>query len=746
MKIFGLIFAALLIATPVHSQIISGGGGGLATIPTVLTDHVFTDADNIGTSDSTLTPNLALYQAYAETNLGNAITINAPINATHFGQHLFFYFADNGTGRAITWNAVFLGSPSNTTVSSTKLYIAFELNPDGTHWDVLADSGASGASGVTTSGSPTTGAIAKFTGSSVITSGNLSGDCTTNGSLVVACGGITRNPTSYAYVISLSGGNTIATNQTTGAVDFTNADSRIVFQAVIDSFTTTSVCGSGGFYVRNGTYPFNSFGTETGGSLNYRVGVVFHNTDSGSPGICSYKMDGESEYGVTLNMTSTAMATLSSSELAIGVWVGHSSVAQDSTHTELSLSNFNVGFPNSTRGNQEGVDIRYAETVYAASVSVHQGDLLAGPPGAVPIEGTITDVGFRAPDANSFTTMLTDIQSQAFRHLFYLSDNTTCINCKGGYAYDQVTVGYSQPVPWAEPVTLIRFFSTDVLHGNQIGTNYYTNHTTSFNSYAEVIQYPAPNTGTFARVGEADEAVPGSITGDIDYTIVSHTDPPNPSYFNTGGTRFHVAHKRSDESYDEYGSSRNIKLNFATASKCLRTDASNFIVSAAADCGGSGGSVNFVAAARTTQQTYARNGGTATAVLFTGTDQTANSTMHNPGGSGACGASSKICLTDSSHCTVTANVLISPAAVSSPLLGITINLNGNLTTAYRIAQSFEQSATGLAGAGFSASGQVATGTGDYVEVYAYDGSTTGVATTGLGGTNADSITFTALCQ
>ena len=54
-----------------------------------------------------------------------------------------------------------------------------------------------GAGGVTTSGSPANGNIAKFSGPSTITNGNLSGDCTTSGALAVTCtktGGVSFAP------------------------------------------------------------------------------------------------------------------------------------------------------------------------------------------------------------------------------------------------------------------------------------------------------------------------------------------------------------------------------------------------------------------------------------------------------------------------------------------------------------------------------------------------------------------------
>lgn len=191
-RIFAVLTVLVLATVSASAQSVSASG----SIPTLLTDKIVTPKALIGTSDSSLTPDLSVSNMYVETALANPITVNAPTNPTHNGQTLTFRFLDNGTGRGITWNAIFRGSPTTTTTASTLLYILFVYNSTDTKWDVLADSGSTGAGAgtVTTTGSPASGNLTQFSGGTSITSGDLSGDCATSGTLATTCttaGGIT---------------------------------------------------------------------------------------------------------------------------------------------------------------------------------------------------------------------------------------------------------------------------------------------------------------------------------------------------------------------------------------------------------------------------------------------------------------------------------------------------------------------------------------------------------------------------
>lgn len=69
-----------------------------------------------------------------------------------------------------------------------------DLYSDGTNYFTQPGKGSSGT--VTTTGSPASGNLAKFSGSTSITNGDLTGDCTTSGALVTSC----NSANALAYV------------------------------------------------------------------------------------------------------------------------------------------------------------------------------------------------------------------------------------------------------------------------------------------------------------------------------------------------------------------------------------------------------------------------------------------------------------------------------------------------------------------------------------------------------------------
>lgn len=91
------------------------------------------------TSETSVTPDATVDELYAWTALAAGITINAPTNAAD-GQRLVFRFKDNGTSRAITWNAIFraigVTMPTATTINKT-LYVGAIYNSSATKWDVI---------------------------------------------------------------------------------------------------------------------------------------------------------------------------------------------------------------------------------------------------------------------------------------------------------------------------------------------------------------------------------------------------------------------------------------------------------------------------------------------------------------------------------------------------------------------------------------------------------------------------------
>jgi hypothetical protein len=95
---------------------------------------------------------------------------------------------------------VTIGSPTGGNEGAGSLNVAGTIYQNG----VAVGSGTLG-----TTGSPANGNLAKFSGSATITNGDLSGDCTTSGTLAVTCSGLApkANPT-FAGIVTLPDGST----------------------------------------------------------------------------------------------------------------------------------------------------------------------------------------------------------------------------------------------------------------------------------------------------------------------------------------------------------------------------------------------------------------------------------------------------------------------------------------------------------------------------------------------------------
>ena len=92
-------------------------------------------------SASSLTPSIATADIYAYTALAAGLTINAPTGTPVDGNKLMFRLLDNGTARALTWNATYtvIGvTLPTTTVANKTTYVGCIYNANNTRWDVIA--------------------------------------------------------------------------------------------------------------------------------------------------------------------------------------------------------------------------------------------------------------------------------------------------------------------------------------------------------------------------------------------------------------------------------------------------------------------------------------------------------------------------------------------------------------------------------------------------------------------------------
>ena len=92
-------------------------------------------------SAASITPDVSAFDQYCLTAQAVALAVNAPTGIPVDGTKLLLRFLDNGTARAITWNATYTAIgvtlPTTTVVSKT-VYIGCVYNDNNTRWDVIA--------------------------------------------------------------------------------------------------------------------------------------------------------------------------------------------------------------------------------------------------------------------------------------------------------------------------------------------------------------------------------------------------------------------------------------------------------------------------------------------------------------------------------------------------------------------------------------------------------------------------------
>jgi hypothetical protein len=92
-------------------------------------------------SAASITPDVASFDQYCLTAQAAALAINAPTGTPVNGNKLIFRFLDNGTARALTWNATYtvigVTLPTTTTINKM-LYVGCIYNAANTRWDVIA--------------------------------------------------------------------------------------------------------------------------------------------------------------------------------------------------------------------------------------------------------------------------------------------------------------------------------------------------------------------------------------------------------------------------------------------------------------------------------------------------------------------------------------------------------------------------------------------------------------------------------
>jgi hypothetical protein len=117
--------------------------GGFATIngTATLTNKRIDPRTSTAAATATLTPDISAFDQYNLTAQDQALTVAAPTGTPVDGNKLILRILDNGTARAITWNATYtvIGTTLPTTTTINKmLYVGCIYNSTNTRWDVVA--------------------------------------------------------------------------------------------------------------------------------------------------------------------------------------------------------------------------------------------------------------------------------------------------------------------------------------------------------------------------------------------------------------------------------------------------------------------------------------------------------------------------------------------------------------------------------------------------------------------------------
>jgi hypothetical protein len=140
-----------VLVTPNFSSIVNTGTLTLPTSTDTLVGRATTDTltnkritQRVSTSTVTTspqTPNSDNFDQYSYTGINLPLTIGADTGTPTVGQRLIIRLKDDGTGRALTWNALYRAigvTLPTTTVASKTTYVGFIYNATDTKWDAVA--------------------------------------------------------------------------------------------------------------------------------------------------------------------------------------------------------------------------------------------------------------------------------------------------------------------------------------------------------------------------------------------------------------------------------------------------------------------------------------------------------------------------------------------------------------------------------------------------------------------------------
>lgn len=114
----------------------------ISSTNTLTNKFITPQLQSVTDAGGTFTPVSITNDMCVATALSQATTIAAPTGSPVQGERLIIRLKDNGTARALTWNAIYRASSDlalpTTTVLSKTIYCGFIYNSTDTKWDLLA--------------------------------------------------------------------------------------------------------------------------------------------------------------------------------------------------------------------------------------------------------------------------------------------------------------------------------------------------------------------------------------------------------------------------------------------------------------------------------------------------------------------------------------------------------------------------------------------------------------------------------
>lgn len=211
-----LALALLVLAAPAYAQSL----GGLSTAPSASaisgtnTFPVSQGSDTLDKATATQIATFVLSQTTGDCTFSTFAITCTKLNGVSPGAFFSGTDAANLTGTLAAARLPASGATAGSYADATHVP---QITVDATGRITAVSNVAIGVGGsgtVTTSGTPATGNLAKFSGSTVVTNGDLSGDCTTSGTLAVTC----TKTSGSAFVASATTDTTNAANISSGTL------------------------------------------------------------------------------------------------------------------------------------------------------------------------------------------------------------------------------------------------------------------------------------------------------------------------------------------------------------------------------------------------------------------------------------------------------------------------------------------------------------------------------------------------